>query len=185
MTLQLRWSWSSRTWTGGWQLHGLHYHQVGYDLNPTNSRIHNLITIVLIGLRYYQWKLSMNHQQRQNLVGWRCCPKTEHLKQHYHQYWRANTWNMQDNCDKLYRSKHFQNRYLITTSIPSTRYLLRICFEKSSLAGVASSFPSVVEAIRTSTQIFKSLSMLKESKHSKIIETTIIIRTLKKVLSIS
>lgn len=46
-------------------------------------------------------------------------------------------------------------------SIPSTMYLLRICFEKRSFAGDASSFPVVATAKTTTKQILSQLSMVK------------------------
>ena len=46
-------------------------------------------------------------------------------------------------------------------SIPSTMYLFRICFEKRSFAGDASSFPVVATAKTTTKQILSQLSMVK------------------------
>lgn len=49
----------------------------------------------------------------------------------------------------------------MTISIPSTRYLFRICFENSNLAGAASSFPVVAAATRSRTQSLNQLSMVR------------------------
>jgi hypothetical protein len=54
---------------------------------------------------------------------------------------------------------------LIRISIPSTRYLLRICFEKRSLAEADSSFAVVAAAARTSRRLsFNQFDMVICSK---------------------